>query len=322
MTTLDELFTASRAGDAVAARRLLERSPDLASARGRHPVWGGEPTALHVAVESDRIDIVRLLLDSGADPNPPSATYDGWTPLLLAATRNAAPMVQLLLARGAHIDAWEAAALGDVLKLAALVDEDPSLVAAHGANDAAPLHFAATVGVARFLVERGAPTEALDKYGSTATRAAAYGKGRRPVATYLMRHTGERDAWLLAAVDDVAGLEAMADAGIDVCTSYRDGINPGGGFGESPLHTAAAMGNMASVAFLLRRGANPDGGARDATPLHYAAKAGASDTVDALLRAGADAGRRDAEQRATPGDWARFFGHFALAARLEEVESH
>lgn len=320
MTRLEELFTASRAGDATTARRLLEQLPTLATARGRHPVWGGEPTALHVAVENDRIDVARLLLDSGADPNPPSASYDGWSPLLLAATKDATPLVQLLLGRGARVDAWEAAALGDVLRLAALVDADPAVASLRGANDAPPLHFASTVGVARFLVERGAPTDALDKYGSTAARAAAYTRRRRAVAVYLMRETGERDAWLLAAVDDVEGLTALAERGIDVCHVYRDGINPASSFGESPLHTAAALGNVASVSMLLARGALADGGSRDATPLHFAAKSGARDTVDALLDAGADPRRMDAIHRATPGDWARFSGHFELAAHLEDAE--
>jgi ankyrin repeat protein len=321
MPTIDELFSASRAGDAIAARRLLEASPQLASERGRHPAWGGEPTALHVAVENERIDIVRLLLDAGADPNPPSESYDGWTPLLIAATREAAPIVQLLLTRGAPVGAWEASALGDVVKLAVLLDEAPSLAAARGPNDAPPLHFAATVGVARFLIERGAPVDAVDGYGSTAARAAAYSRARRAVAQYLMRETGERDAWLLAAVDDVAGLADLNEAGVDICTAYRDGINPASRFGESPLHTAAALGNVAAVELLLRLGARPDGGSRDATPLHYAAKLGSREMVDTLLAAGADPHRRDGEHRATPADWARFFGNFQLAEYLEEVEA-
>jgi ankyrin repeat protein len=321
MPTLDELFSASRAGDAVAAQRLLEQSPQLATARGRHPAWGGEPTALHVAVENERIDIVRLLLDAGADPNPPSESYDGWTPLLIAATRGVTPIVQLLLTRGARVGAWEAAALGDVVKLAVMLDETPSLAAARGPNDAPPLHFAATVGVARFLIERGAPVDVLDKYESTAARAAAYSRSRRAVGQFLMRETGERDAWLLAAIDDVDGLAELNAAGIDVCTAYRDGINPASGFGESPLHTAAALGNVAAVEFLVRLGAHPDGGSRDATPLHYAAKLGSREMVDALLAAGADPRRRDTEHRATPADWARFFGNFQLAAYLEEIEA-
>ncbi len=320
MTTLDELMSATRAGDAAVAQRLLEQTPGLATAHGHHPAWGGEPTALHVAVENDRVDIVRMLVDAGADPNAPSSGYDGWTPLLIAATREATPVVQLLLTHGARVGAWEASALGDVVRLAALLDETPSLVGARGANDAPPLHFASTVGVSRFLIERGAPVGALDKYGATAARSAAYSRRRRAVAVYLMKETGERDPWLLAAVDDVAALEALAESGTDVCTSYRDGINPASGFGESPLHTAAALGNMSTVEFLLRRGANPDGGSLDATPLHYAAKAGARELVDALLAAGADARRTDGEHHATPADWARFFGHFDLAAYLEDTE--
>src|SRR6478752_4267026 len=125
---LDELFAASRAGDAVAAWRVLERAPELARVTGPHPIWGGEPTALHLAVENGRTDVASMLLKLGADPNHTSDMYDGWTPLLNAEGRQSSPLVDLLLAHGAHVDAWEAAALGDVKQLAAIIDERPDVV--------------------------------------------------------------------------------------------------------------------------------------------------------------------------------------------------
>ncbi len=319
---LDELFAASRAGDAVAAWRVLERAPELARVTGPHPIWGGEPTALHLAVENGRTDVASMLLKLGADPNHPSDMYDGWSPLLIAAGRQSRPLVELLLAHGARVDAWEAAALGDLARLSAIVDESPAIVREHRANDAPPLHFAATVETAQLLIDRGAPLDAVDKYGSTAARSAAYGRRtRRTVARFLVERTGERDPWMLAALDDTAGLAELALQGVDIIRVRRDGINPASGFGELPLHTAAALGNLATVRFLLGRGADPNGEVeKGVRPLHYAAKCDSREVVDELLNAGADPHAKDGAREATPADWARFFGHFDLAGFLEMVE--
>jgi ankyrin repeat protein len=322
MKPLDELFAASRAGDAAAARRVLERAPELAKVTGPHPIWAGEPTALHLAVENGRADVASMLLKLGADPNHPSDMYDGWTPLLIAAGRQSRSLVDLLVSYGAHVDAWEAAALGDVDRLDAIITADPDVVSTHRANDAPPLHFAATVDVAKLLIARGAPLDALDKYASTAARSAAYGRrSRRPVAKYLVELTGERDAWIFAALDDTAGLATLALKGTDIIGGRRIGINPASGFGEMPLHTAASLGNVATVRFLLGRGADAnaevDNGVR---PLHYAAKCDSREVVDELLKAGANPRVKDGERDATPSDWARFFGKFELAGYLEHVE--
>jgi ankyrin repeat protein len=319
---LDELFAASRAGDAVAAWRVLERSPELAKVTGPHPIWGGEPTALHLAVENGRADVAAMLLKLGADPNHPSDMYDGWTPLLIAAMRQSRSLVDLLLSYGAHVDAWEAAALGDVDRLDAIISIDPDVVHVHRANDAPPLHFAATIEVAQHLIDRGAMLDAVDKYGSTAARSAAYGRrARRTVAKFLAELSNERDPWMLAALDDTAGLAALALQGMDILRVRRDGINPASGFGEMPLHTASALGNASTVRFLLSRGVDPDAEVENGVrPLHYAAKCDSREVVDLLLKAGANPRLRDGEHQATPADWARFFGKFELASYLEAVE--
>ena len=48
-------------------------------------------------------DILTKLLDNGADPN--AKPHDGWTPLILAASRDRSDLLNLLLAAGAEIDA-------------------------------------------------------------------------------------------------------------------------------------------------------------------------------------------------------------------------
>src|SRR5579872_2645962 len=143
-----------------------------------------------------RRDVAALWLHAVVDPNHRKDQGDGWTPLLMAASRESRALVELLLAHGAAVDAWEAAAMGDVDRLSTILDGAPDVVSERRANDAPPLHFAATVDVARMLVDRGARLDAVDKYGATAARAAAYGRrSRRSVARFLMERSGENDPW-------------------------------------------------------------------------------------------------------------------------------
>jgi uncharacterized protein len=75
-----ELRSAVRAGDVEAVRRLLRNDPALASARlvGRD---GGAGTPLHLVADwpgyfPNGPQIVRLLIDAGADPNALTAGRD------------------------------------------------------------------------------------------------------------------------------------------------------------------------------------------------------------------------------------------------------
>ena len=56
-------------------------------------------TALHQAVFQNKLDIVNLLIDRGADPN--IGDENVWTPLYWAVERRRIDMVKLLLNRGA-----------------------------------------------------------------------------------------------------------------------------------------------------------------------------------------------------------------------------
>lgn len=88
----------------------------------------GGSTALLIATNTNRAEVVRMLLDLRADPN--KAADSGWTPLLSAADEGNDEIVRMLLARGADIRArvqgWDAPALAEHkghLDLAALLRE-------------------------------------------------------------------------------------------------------------------------------------------------------------------------------------------------------
>jgi ankyrin repeat protein len=52
-------------------------------------------------INNTRYDIVKILLDSGANPN--IKTKCGWTPLIYAASKNSEDIVRLLLEKGADL---------------------------------------------------------------------------------------------------------------------------------------------------------------------------------------------------------------------------
>jgi len=165
-----ELRVAVRAGDVEAIRRLLRNDPALATARlvGRD---GGTGTALHLVTDwpgyfPNGPQIVRLLIDAGADPNALTTSRGAQagpgseTPLHYAASSDDADVAEalidagadievpdgsigtpldnavgygcwhvarLLVTRGARVDkAWHAAALGTLSRLEAILGSDPA----------------------------------------------------------------------------------------------------------------------------------------------------------------------------------------------------
>lgn len=162
-------FIALRAGDRTAVAGLLQEDPDLVNARqswGPELVLEGllpfatEATALITAVELDDLDMLRLLLDAGADVNGVCGCVTGESPLWAATLLNRYEHARELLAAGADPDTASSSGshplhlaamrgYGEFVDLlldngadAALADEGPryarQFVPAYGSNDAAP----------------------------------------------------------------------------------------------------------------------------------------------------------------------------------------
>src|ERR687887_1350596 len=137
------LTTAVRSGELDELARLLEERPELANARiaGRR---GGWRTPLHVAADwpgyfPNGPAAVALLLEAGADPNDDTGGDCPETPLHWAASTDDVDVAVVLIDGGAGL-------------------ETP------GGSIGTPLDNAVGYGcwhVARLLVERGAPVDAL-----------------------------------------------------------------------------------------------------------------------------------------------------------------
>lgn len=90
----DDLFRAVRAGDAAAVKALLDQGVPV-DAKARY-----DRTPLSFAADRGNVEIVRMLLEKGADVNAKDTFYGG-TALTWAADKGHTDIVRLLLAKGA-----------------------------------------------------------------------------------------------------------------------------------------------------------------------------------------------------------------------------
>lgn len=214
----NEIFEAIKAGDAGKVASLVENDPSLANV---------------------------------ADEN-------GITAVLCAVYIGRRDLAEQLLASGATLNAYEAAALGRLDRLQELVASNPAVVSEYSNDGWTALHLAAFFGqpdATRFLLSHGAPVNAYSRNNmrNTPLNAAAAG-GRAEVVNILLAH------------------------GADVNAKQE------GGF--TPLHAAAFQGNVTITRALLAKGtdvnARNDSGQ---TALDLALGKGRAEVAELLTRA-------------------------------------
>ena len=155
-TPVDRFVDAVRAGDVDMARRLIETEPKVAASIDA-PLFEFGRKAVHAARET--LPMLDMLLAKGADINARSEWEHGGFGILDDAKPEQA---DALIARGAVLDVWSAAHLGRLGALKTLIEADPALVNAKGGDGKRPLHCASTVEVAEYLLDQGAEIDALD----------------------------------------------------------------------------------------------------------------------------------------------------------------
>ena len=139
------LVLAVKEGHLEVVRLLLEAGADKDAANT------DGSTALFFAAQNGHLEVVRLLLEAGADKD--AADTDGWTALHIAAQEGHLEVVRLLLEAGIDTDAAEDTDGWTALLLAS---------------------WKGHLEVARLLLEAGADKDAADTYGQTALRVAIY----------------------------------------------------------------------------------------------------------------------------------------------------
>ena len=254
--------------------------------------WG---MPLWYAALGNRLDITRLLLDRGADPNA-NVYASGW-PLRNAWSHEDESVKRLLLARGAKPQPYMVAETHDVAEAERLLESEP---AEHVVQEL--LWSAADHGCPE-IVELALPylTWPLDDpRWHWVLMQPIRGAGGDPT-----RNEGH-----------FASMELLLRHGIDANVARM---------GQTALHFTAARHSGLSgperarfAAMLIDHGARLD--LRDdllrSTPLGWACRWGRVELAELLVARGAVVDEADAEPWATPQAWARKMGHAGVLAML------
>lgn len=189
LTMIDQVTSAIESGKKDKVCRLLaDKSINV------NDLVDGRQPALHLAMQEEQIEIVKVLLSHGADIN--SSGYHGWTSLDIAASVGNLGLTELCLSRGADIHALtdssqtalhKACAAKNVAVVKALLDAgaDKEAMNERGMR---PLHIAAhnnNMDMVRLLIQDyGASITSVDTFGETAA-AWAQRSGHLAMLHYL-----------------------------------------------------------------------------------------------------------------------------------------
>ena len=191
---IERLKKAVAEDDAAALGQLLQEHPEM-KARINQPLATFDAPVIIQARSRKMLD---LLLDSGADINAKSSWWAGGFGLLHVAEP---ALATYAIERGAVVDVHAAARLNLMDRLRNLILADPELVNSRGGDGQTPLHFAATIEVAEYLLDHGAQIDAWD-VDHESTPAQYMVRERQEVVRYLLQRGCKTDLLMASAVGD------------------------------------------------------------------------------------------------------------------------
>jgi ankyrin repeat protein len=310
----------------------------ILAASGCAEAWCTE-IDIFAAIRNDDLTAVRNLRDSDLEKKD----RHGSTPLMHAAAFGSVESIEILLKKGADVNAKNAF------------------------NATALLRCAGDARKARMLIERGADVKIAAQTGRTPLIVAARQPGNAAIVALMISKGADVQA---KDRNGVTALHQATNAGdlesMRLLIENGADVNALDSLGDSPLLKGAGLGSAAVVRLLLSKGARPNvartvyNKARHGqialvglTPLIHAAPYGTTETIAALLAAGADVKARDsrgmtplmfavASERQDPGvvkllldagsevnarsgagetalDWAMKFGNPATIAMLKKA---
>lgn len=310
-----DMCTACHLGDIERVRELLAADPASANRLSDCITYyqcSGAP--LKNAATKGHLDIVRLLVEHGADPNLPEPGIAPHGHALYAAVANRHfEIAKLLLEHGAYSNP-EVESSADALSRAIANDDQPmiELLCSYGA--ARGVHMLAYEGDLRTAAAVFAANPA--RADNPEALANAAGEGHGAFVRLMLRYQPD----LAKRVTFPAWLNGGKTTAINELL-FQHGMDPSqpDWLMTTPLHQFARKGNVESTRYFLDRGANID--ARDddirSTPLGWAAKFGQIEMVKLLLSRGARTNLPDDPAWATPLAWATRRGHVEIAELLK-----
>ncbi|XP_051751797.1 ankyrin-1a isoform X18 [Ctenopharyngodon idella] len=250
-------------------------------------------TPLYMAAQENHLEVVKFLLDNGANQTIP--TEDGFTPLAVALQQGHENVVALLINHGTkgkvRLPALHIAARNDDTRTAAVLlqnDPNPDVLSKTGFT---PLHIAAhyeNLNVAQLLLNRGADVNFTPKNGITPLHIASR-RGNVIMVRLLLDRGAKIDAktkdeltplHCAARNGHVRIIEILLDQGAPIQAKTKNGL--------SPIHMAAQGDHLDCIRQLLQYNAEIDDITLDhLTPLHVAAHCGHHRVAKVLLDKGA-----------------------------------
>jgi ankyrin repeat protein len=309
-----DISIAAKIGDLERVRALLDENPVLVN---RMPPYTGyyNGLPLRCAAGAGHLDVVKLLLERGANPNEPEPGVAPQGGALHAAIGGKHyEIVKLLLQRGANPNA-EVESSGNCLWMArhtGAPEEILNLIASHGGVLTVELvcHDGDVETLAEML--KANPVLPIHQH-----LGSAIGNDHRDLVALTLRHQPD----VLTKTEFTVGKTPeytrwLLERGMD--PNYANWL------GMTPLHRFALKGNRKMAALCLEFGAeiNPIDDEFSSTPLGWAARAGQKEMVEWLLERGANPNVPREKRWAWPIEWAKRRGHAAIADYLRELEDH
>lgn len=247
-----QLYDAIREGDLVVIRRIVEK--DQSQSVVNNPFLYRKTTPLQIAALHGELDVLTLLLESGADSNKRN-TGDGQTPLMFACKGGDSMCVERLLQHDANALAFDSTKGRTCLHIACRRGHYDCVVKVLDAarkgpisttwgftrfvnvrddNGAIPLHMAARAGhaeIVRLLLNNGALVTAV-------TCNSTYGPGHGSTPLHFAARSGSLDC-----------VEELLAWGAD--RTQKDLM------GQTPYVVAANRGNLGCAAILNPSAAEP-----------------------------------------------------------------
>jgi ankyrin repeat protein len=208
------------------------------------------------AIKAGQLDRVKAMV-SAAPALVDAHNQESGSAILTAVYHRQKEIVNLLVARGATLSLFDAAAAGELERVERLITESPQLVNEYSADGWTPLHLASFFGhprIVELLLASGADVAACSTNANGNTPLhAALAANQKMAAGLLVGHGADVNAtdaggWrplhLATANNNLDSMKTLIAQGADLRATNKDGLTP---------LTLAEQRNHREAAALLKR---------------------------------------------------------------------